>query len=430
MHKSQSYRDRFWAFVTVFGTLWGGLELTLGTFLHTLHVPKTGLIMVTLSIVLLIAQRRLFPARGLTICTGIIAACIKSLSPGGIIVGPMVGILSEALVIELFLLPGSRNYLSGIIAGGMGILWSQLISVFRKWVIYGDDFIKALFKFISKFLTLDATSTAGWTLLASALGLIFAIGAVAGFLGGRMGRRVEKRIEAIEQCDVQKIIEGGEMPSSNETPATSNVGEGVTEKVIATLSNKKNAQPDEQVIQTRKFILPIALITLAVQFLAGFWVKNDLWWTIPALMVWGVSLAIGARSVLKSLWWPKFWLISILLSLICGLILAMDFDGGWNFALGIEATVRMLSRGLFVFSWMCWFTRSIRTSEFLGIWRKLGMPNLGHALTRAYALLPIWLDRMNSMVKNRPKGFVSNYRYIRECILVCMVEAVRQTETL
>ena len=106
---SPSHLDKFWAHVTVFGTLWGGLELTLGTFLHVLHVPKTGLIMVTLSVILLIAQRRIFPARGSTICTGVVAAFIKSLSPGGIIAGPIFGIMSEAIIVELCLLISSQR---------------------------------------------------------------------------------------------------------------------------------------------------------------------------------------------------------------------------------------------------------------------------------------------------------------------------------
>ena len=93
MEEKQAYRNRFWAFVTVFGTLWGGLELTLGTFLHVLHVPKTGFIMVALSATLLVAQRNIFPARWSTLAAGVIAACIKSLSPGGIIAGPIIGIL-------------------------------------------------------------------------------------------------------------------------------------------------------------------------------------------------------------------------------------------------------------------------------------------------------------------------------------------------
>ncbi len=404
----------------------------MGTFLHTLHVPKTGLIMVSLSLILLIAQRRIFPARGLTLCTGIIAACIKSLSPGGIIVGPMFGIISEALVVELFLLPGSKNYISGIIAAGMGVLWSQLISVFRKWIIYGDDFIKALFKFISKFLTLESTSTVGWTLLASVLGAIFLIGGMAGFWGGRLGRRVENRIAIIGKEDIQPPAMTSSNRENNEEiiPENTENPEQTANQMIASISSPKHAQADEQIIKTRKYILPVAVITLMIQILAGFWVQNDLWWTIPALAVWMITLGIGAKNVLKSIWWPKFWLISILISLLCGIILAINFEGEWNYKLGIEATVRMLSRGVFVFSWINWFTRSIRSNEFLGIWQKLRMPNLGHALTKAYTLLPVWLDRMNELVKKRPRGFINNCKYIHECILICLVEAVRQTDEL
>ena len=54
-----SQLDKFWMYVSAFGTLWGGIELTLGTFLHVLHVPKTGLIMGVVTLVLILAQRYL-----------------------------------------------------------------------------------------------------------------------------------------------------------------------------------------------------------------------------------------------------------------------------------------------------------------------------------------------------------------------------------
>ena len=55
---------------------------------------------------------------------------------------------------------------------------------------------------------------------------------------------------------------------------------------------------------------------------------------------------------------------------------------------------------------------------------------LGHALTRAYSLLPLWLDRMNDLIKGRPGGFLPNIKYARECCYVCLVEAAKQTESL
>ena len=193
---SPSHLDKFWAHVTVFGTLWGGLELTLGTFLHVLHVPKTGLIMVTLSVILLIAQRRIFPARGSTICTGVVAAFIKSLSPGGIIAGPIFGIMSEAIIVELCLLISSQRLVFSVWASVCAITWSQVQSLFKMWIYYGKDFIDALARVVEKFFRVEWTATLGWTLLAAFFGIVATIGAVAGVVGARMGNHVRRDIDA------------------------------------------------------------------------------------------------------------------------------------------------------------------------------------------------------------------------------------------
>ncbi|MBQ1925289.1 MAG: hypothetical protein II180_04120 [Proteobacteria bacterium] len=486
---SQVERDKFWAYVTVFGTLWGGLELTLGTFLHVLHVPKTGFIMCTLSIILLIAQRKIFPARGSSICTAVVAACIKCLSPGGIIAGPVFGILGEALVVELALLIAPTALPAAMIAGALTLTWSQIQSVVKIWIYYGQDFIDGLTKLIVKFFAIEWTSAIGWGLLGLFFGITSICGAVAGLIGSRLGKKVLRQIELDQAeltADAQTPENTQDAPSSAqdidaacireassntnddlareakqvtlatgspdhhdaserpETPentqdAQKSIKEGETENApksaqngdaedaLKIMSNLKGAskrrKPDEVTIGSRAMIAPVALITLIVQL------QGELLWSAIALAIWLGALFFKARTALKAIWWPKFWALTLAVSLLSGLILAWDFSGNWAWQTGLEATARMMIRGCYVFSLITWATRAIRPSEVLSFWNKVHLPGLGTAITNAYQILPQWLDLMNDMLKSRPKGKRATLRYIGQCFLLCLVQASRDSES-
>ena len=525
---SQVERDKFWAYVTVFGTLWGGLELTLGTFLHVLHVPKTGFIMCTLSIILLIAQRKIFPARGSSICTAVVAACIKCLSPGGIIAGPVFGILGEALVVELALLIAPTALPAAMIAGALTLTWSQIQSVVKIWIYYGQDFIDGLTKLIVKFFAIEWTSAIGWGLLGLFFGITSICGAVAGLIGSRLGKKVLRQIELDQAeltADAQTPENTQDAPSSaqdidaacireassntnddlareakqvtlatgspdhhdasecTETTENTQVAPGSAQDIDAAcireassdtdlareakqvtlatgspdhhdasertetpentqdapgseqdaedalkiMSNLKGAskrrKPDEVTIGSRAIIAPVALITLIVQL------QGELLWSAIALAIWLGALFFKARTALKAIWWPKFWALTLAVSLLSGLILAWDFSGNWAWQTGLEATARMMIRGCYVFSLITWATRAIRPSEVLSFWNKVHLPGLGTAITNAYQILPQWLDLMNDMLKSRPKGKRATLRYIGQCFLLCLVHASRDSES-
>ena len=435
-----SHLDKFWAHVTVFGTLWGGLELTLGTFLHVLHVPKTGLIMVTLSVILLIAQRRIFPARGSTICTGVVAAFIKSLSPGGIIAGPIFGIMSEAIIVELCLLISSQRLVFSVWASVCAITWSQVQSLFKMWIYYGKDFIDALARVVEKFFRVEWTATLGWTLLAAFFGIVATIGAVAGVVGARMGNHVRREIDA----RYRDVLASETQPNasvatdSNATIATDSnapiafdsnarVASHSNASDPSIQSSRKRKRPiidNTQVLRYRLIVLPFAIATLIAQF------SGDLVASSIALAVWIVVLAIGSRAILRAIWWPKFWVATTIISVLSGILIAWKLDGAWQWYIGLQATARMMIRGIYVFSLISWITRALRPKECLSVWERIHLPQLGLAITRAYALLPAWNDKLHLIVKNRPSNRRNLWSYARENIITCLVEASIQTENI
>ncbi|MBQ9243817.1 MAG: hypothetical protein IJ165_11455 [Proteobacteria bacterium] len=426
MAKAQAERDKFWSYVTVFGTLWGSLELTLGTFLHVLHVPKTGFIMCMLSILLLIAQRKIYPVRGSSICAAIVAACIKCLSPGGIIAGPVFGILSEALVVELALLVSSTALPAAMIAGALTLTWSQIQSVVKIWIYYGQDFIDGLAKLISKFFEIEWTSALGWGLLGLFFGITSICGALAGLFGSKLGSSVLREISSLDsrKNSLETPSNASKSSPSSDAQAPSDTVEqphSAPKDAIDILTDLKGSskrrKPDEITLKSRALLAPIALATLIVQL------PGELAWSALAFVIWIAALFLKARPVLKAIWWPKFWALTLTISILGGLILAWDISGNWAWLTGLEATARMMIRGCYVFSLITWATRAIRPQEVLSFWNKIHLPGLGIAITHAYQILPKWIDLMNDMLKKRPKGKRATLKYIRQCFLSCLIQA-------
>jgi len=188
-------RERFWAYATAFGALWGTFEITLGSFLHTLRFPFAGILLSSLSAALLVAQRQLLSRRGMSLATGVVASLCKSISPGGIILGPMIAITTEGLLAELALFAAPRALVTALLAGSLCAVWSAGQSLVSQYVFYGArvvDLYLALLGRAGKWLGIPAR--AGWWALVALVGTVAAVGALGGFLGRAVGRQARERL--------------------------------------------------------------------------------------------------------------------------------------------------------------------------------------------------------------------------------------------
>ena len=112
------------ATLAVFGALWGGVEASLGAVLKTLNIPLSGVVLAAIGLTIALIGRVFVPRRGSTLFIGVIAMLLKLFSLGGVIIGPMVGILTEALVAEIVLsLAGKPRRAAFILAGALGVAW-------------------------------------------------------------------------------------------------------------------------------------------------------------------------------------------------------------------------------------------------------------------------------------------------------------------
>ena len=133
------------ATIAVFGTLWGISEISLGSVLKSLNIPFSGAVLAAIGLVIALVGRAFVPKKGSTLFVGVIAMLLKLFSLGGVIIGPMVGIFSEALVAEIALsLTGKPRRFSFVLAGALGVTWSSAPAVRDRSAALRTDSVRGL----------------------------------------------------------------------------------------------------------------------------------------------------------------------------------------------------------------------------------------------------------------------------------------------
>ncbi len=182
-----------WLKAAVAGGLWASFEIIVGSMLHNLHLPFSGSILTALSVVLMMAFLQLWKEHGIIWRAGLICGLMKSLSPSAVILGPMTGIMLEALLMELMIMILGMNFLAYLAAGVVAMLSAILHKLGNLVILYGSDLLTIynnLFLFLKKQLDWQDASAEGVIL---AIGFIYVavgiIAAVTGFLLGRSALR-------------------------------------------------------------------------------------------------------------------------------------------------------------------------------------------------------------------------------------------------
>jgi hypothetical protein len=116
--------------IAVFGTIWGLSEVSLGTILKSLNIPMSGMFLACIGLTVVIVGRLFVPKRGATLFIGVIAMLLKLFSLGGVIIGPMIGIITEALVAELVLSTVSQPQKWIFVLAGMSGVVSTVLQPF------------------------------------------------------------------------------------------------------------------------------------------------------------------------------------------------------------------------------------------------------------------------------------------------------------
>jgi hypothetical protein len=202
--KSSDSISNIWLKAAIAGGLWATVEIIVGSLLHNLKVPFAGSTLASFGIILMIAFVQIWPERGLIIRAGLICALMKSVSPSAVILGPMTGIMAEAIFLEsgIFLL--GRN-IGGYLFGGAMALFSALLhKVISLLILYGTNIIKIylnIFHYASGQINMPDAEPI--TLIAFLVSIYFALGATAALIGFYIGRKAKKGISLQQNYSTQ-----------------------------------------------------------------------------------------------------------------------------------------------------------------------------------------------------------------------------------
>lgn len=183
------------ATIAVFGTLWGLSEISLGSVIKSLNIPFGGALLSAIGLVIALVGRAFVPKKGSTLFVGVIAMLLKLFSLGGVIIGPMVGIFSEALLAEIFLsLTGSPRRFSFVLAGALGVTWSLVQPFVTGPLLFGRTLFVVWLDLLdagTRLLGLDAS--AAFAIVLTLLVIYLSIGGTAGWLSWDLARQLKTR---------------------------------------------------------------------------------------------------------------------------------------------------------------------------------------------------------------------------------------------
>jgi hypothetical protein len=185
---------RAWTYAALFGALWGAAEASLGTFLKVAQVPFGSVVMAALAVLCLVAARRLQPAPGLCLVMGCIAACIKVVGLGGLVLGPVIGILEEAIVVELAMLLTAGSALGAALGGALALAAVPVHKLIAVRLVAGTEGARALVVAFKRALGGVGLPPSSVELAVIVLAASCALGGAVGVWSWRLAGRVERRM--------------------------------------------------------------------------------------------------------------------------------------------------------------------------------------------------------------------------------------------
>jgi hypothetical protein len=195
------YSVRELVYVAIFGAIWGALELTLGSYLHVIFPPLAdtflvGLLMASLGAIVALIGRLFVPRTGSVFLISVVAAILKMISIGGVILGPLVAILAEGLLMELGLLMARKpTRWAFVLAGALAVAWNFFHKFVMMYILYGKGVYDVYVGMVQQGASLLRIDLSYALLIIVVLFFIRIVaGGVSGWIAWDLGRLVHGRL--------------------------------------------------------------------------------------------------------------------------------------------------------------------------------------------------------------------------------------------
>jgi hypothetical protein len=357
--------DQLWIKASVTGGLWAAVEIILGSFLHNLKFPFAGTVLTAIGIIFLISFYQIWPEKGLIWRAGLVCALMKSISPSAVILGPMIGIFTEALLIDLTIRIGGNWLFSYAVGGALAMISTLLHKVISLLIYYGFNLIQIyenIYSFALRQLHLPESSP--WNLLLIFLVIYLIAGIISSLIGYTIGRK-SRQMEVSRPLAVQ----------------FSNPG-----KELFTL-------PEQQ-----KFSLPLFFIHL-LSVLAGMFLLNRMNFFIALgfVLIYTCFTLIYYRTMIQRFRKPFFWIQIFLMVIVAGLFWEnlSSSDKAFSIA-GIWVGIEMCLRAILIFVGFSSISIEIRNPIIKAFLIRKGFRKIYLSVSMAFAALPLMIERISN----------------------------------
>lgn len=365
-----------WMKAAVAGGLWAAFEIIIGSFLHNLRIPFAGSILASFGVVLMISFQRLWPEKGLVWRAGLICALMKSISPSSLILGPMIGIMTEALLIELSIRTFGLNKAGYLIGGILGVFSALIHKVVSILILYGNDIIEVylnIYRFAVKQIGIPNADP--WL-------VVFALAGVY-FIGGIVAASIGISIPIDGEVSVEDQFQDGEA-------------------IQLSLFNAP----------VGKYSFPLLLLHLiSIPLLIFLILNTGLLIGFVVVMVWAWLLYMKYPGVYKRFRKPVLWMQFLIITLISTFFWEKQCDFLLCFSLeGLRAGLTMSLRAVVVIMAFSAFSVELRNPVVRAFLEKKGMRNLYLGISVAFAALPYMIAQIPGARKliRHPRTAVAN----------------------
>jgi nucleoside-triphosphatase THEP1 len=218
MQTSQIRLPKIWLQAAVLGSLWAASEIILGSFLHNLHVPMRSIFLASIGVLLMTATGKKWTTKGLFWRAGLICALMKSVSPSGVILAPMVAIFFQGILLEISTRLAGKNLIGFILGGILALCWNLFQMIIYQIFIYGYDIVtiyQKLYDIASEAFPIPDKYY--WLPIYISLGMHIFFGLVAAISGYFLANNENTNIPelaSMKASKVQQLIQSVKNPQS------------------------------------------------------------------------------------------------------------------------------------------------------------------------------------------------------------------------
>lgn len=367
MSRTAQQQDDLWLRAAVIGGLWASIEIIVGSFLHNSRLPFAGSILAFNGTILLIGFYQIWPYKGLIIRAGFITAIMKSVSPSAIILGPMTGIMLEAILIEGIVYLLGANAFAYMTAGIFSLSSALFHKIISLIIYYGFNLVKIYVNVINFGLKqLHLGQATDLQILWFLLSFYVVFGALAGWLGYVIGRKALKLKSEPDTFDRNK--------------------EKSAPKEFFTLDKNRN---------TSLFLLAFHVIALPVGLLIVN--TNHQLWGLGFMVAYTLLFGFVYRRALRRLRKPVFWSQLVIIVLLS----AMFWNFGkpnhqWFSMEGFLIGFEMLLRALFIVVGFSALSVELLNEHVRNFLYRIGFGRFYKGIGMAFSSLPVMIGLLPS----------------------------------